>query len=72
MVIEMWESLSDINWALIAPLIGLDILLKIVAVIAWVRQRNEGDVSWIWLPVILFVNLVGPIIYFVFGRRDTY
>ena len=68
----MWESLNDVNWALIAPLIGLDFLLKVIAVIAWVRQRNEGNVSWVWLPIILFISLIGPIIYFIFGRRDTY
>jgi len=68
----MFESLSDINWGLIAPLIGLDVLLKIIGLIAWLRQRNEGEVSWLWLPVILFVSLLGPIIYFIFGRRETY
>lgn len=72
MVKKMNELLTEINWALIAPLVLLDILLKTVAVIAWVRQRKEGNVSLVWLLVILLINLAGPIIYFVFGRRDTY
>jgi len=68
----MFEALNDINWALFAPLIGLDILLKIIGIIAWIRQRNEGTANWLWLPVILFISLFGSIIYFIFGRREVY
>lgn len=68
----MFTALNDVNWALFAPLIGLDIILKVIALIAWIRQKYESHVSWIWVPIILFVNLIGPIVYFVFGRRETY
>lgn len=68
----MFAALNDINWALFAPFIGLDIILKVIALIAWILQKNENQVSWIWLPVILFVNVIGPIAYFIFGRRETY
>lgn len=68
----MFETISQLNWALIAPFLGLDFLLKVIATIAWVRQRRDSTAPWFWLPIILFINLLGPIIYFIFGRREIY
>jgi hypothetical protein len=33
------------------------------------REKTRGP-KWLWALIILFVNLLGPIIYFVFGRQD--
>ena len=33
------------------------------------RERVRGP-KWVWALVIVFVNYIGPIIYFVAGRRD--
>lgn len=66
----MMEELANINWALIAPLIGVQFLLMIIAIIDLIRIPQTKGPKWVWVLVILFVNLIGPIIYFIVGRKS--
>lgn len=67
----MFESLTEItNWELLIPFIVLDIIIKVIALTDFLRHREIRQTNWIWLFIILFISLLGPIIYFVFGRRD--
>lgn len=51
-------------------LILLILLLPILAVISLLRSgHRDSTTKLIWLLVILFVPLVGSILYFVMGRR---
>jgi hydrogenase/urease accessory protein HupE len=70
-MVEMQEAFNNINWGLIAPLIGIQLLLLIVAFVDLIRIRATNGPKWLWVLVILFVNIIGPIIYFVFGRRQN-
>ncbi|MCK4831894.1 MAG: PLDc_N domain-containing protein [Anaerolineales bacterium] len=33
------------------------------------RPATKGP-RWLWIVIILFVNTIGPIAYFVIGRED--
>ena len=33
------------------------------------RPKTRGP-KWLWVLIILFVNFLGPILYFVLGRED--
>ncbi len=33
------------------------------------RAATKGP-KWLWIVIILFVNTIGPIAYFVIGRED--
>lgn len=66
----MMEELANINWALIAPLIGVQFLLMIIAIIDLIRIPQTKGPKWVWALVICFVNLIGPIIYFIAGRKS--
>ncbi len=33
------------------------------------RERTKGS-KWVWALVIIFVNLIGPIVYLVIGREE--
>lgn len=66
----MEELISSINWALILPIIFIQGILLIVAIIDWAKQEeNTRGNRWIWFLVIVFLHIVGPITYFIFGRR---
>jgi type VI protein secretion system component VasK len=53
------------------PLLALQLLLMIWAVIDLVRRREVKVLpKWAWALIIVFVNLFGPIIYFVAGRGE--
>ena len=64
------EELANVNWALIAPLIVVQLVLMIVALIDFVRVHATNGPKWVWAIVIVVMNLIGPIIYFIFGRKN--
>jgi hydrogenase/urease accessory protein HupE len=68
---EIQEAFNSINWGLVVPLIGIQFILLIVALVDLIRIRATNGPKWLWVLVILFVNIIGPIIYFVFGRRQN-
>ncbi len=34
-------------------------------------RRVKGDSKVVWALIIIFVNVIGPILYFLVGREDT-
>lgn len=67
----MEELLTEVNWGLITPLLVIWALLSIIALIDWVRTDETNGPKWLWLIIILFVSTLGPILYFVIGRRQN-
>ncbi|MBM7542128.1 PLD nuclease N-terminal domain-containing protein [Amphibacillus cookii] len=55
---------------LLWPLILLQFILTIAALIAWYRTEETKGEKWVWLLIILFANTIGPILFFIIGRRD--
>ncbi len=48
----------------------IQLLLIVVALFdLFKRERTRGP-KWLWALIILFVNLIGPIIYFAIGREE--
>ncbi len=58
------------TFALLIPIVLIQIVLIVVALRDLIgRQQTKGP-KWAWVLIILFVNLVGPIIYLLFGRDE--
>lgn len=56
----------------LAPLIALQLILMIGALIDLSRRQTvTGGNKVPWLILIVLVNTIGPIIYFVLGRKDA-
>ena len=34
------------------------------------RQRTRGP-KWMWIIIIIFVNIFGPVAYLLFGREES-
>ncbi|WP_339174712.1 PLD nuclease N-terminal domain-containing protein [Solibacillus sp. FSL R5-0691] len=64
------DQLSNIPWGLIAPLLVLQLVLAAVAIVDIVRSYETRGPKWVWVLVSLFVNTLGPIAYFLFGRKS--
>ncbi|MFD1334879.1 PLD nuclease N-terminal domain-containing protein [Oceanobacillus iheyensis] len=44
----------------------------IIALIDWNKNKESFDsMKFAWLIVIIFLNIFGPIIYFLFARRNN-
>ena len=54
----------------IIPLVLLQLTLMIVALVDLTRRERTRGSKWVWILVIVFGELIGPIIYFIFGRQD--
>lgn len=65
----MSELLNTIPWGAIAPILVLDVILIMIALISCMKEENTNGPKWLWILIILFINLIGPVLYFVMGRR---
>jgi hypothetical protein len=54
----------------IIPLVLLQLTLMIVALLDLIRREKTKGQKWVWALVIILGELIGPIIYFIFGRED--
>jgi hypothetical protein len=56
----------------IAVVAAIEITLDVIALVSLYRrplsQVALGN-KWVWVAIILLVNLVGPVLYFVMGRN---
>lgn len=67
-----WQDLSPANRALIVTGATVQLGLLTAAQLD-IRKRTPEQLNgprWLWV-VISFVNFVGPIAYFVLGRRES-
>lgn len=58
------------NIGILAPLLIIQFILMIVALIDLIRTEETNGPKWVWLLIILLVTTIGPILYFIIGRRN--
>ncbi|GGG81265.1 PLD nuclease N-terminal domain-containing protein [Paenibacillus radicis (ex Gao et al. 2016)] len=68
----MNESTMELSKLLpiIAPLFVIQLILVIVALVALAKASQTRGPKWLWVLVIVFVNIIGPVLFFVVGRRN--
>jgi hypothetical protein len=58
-------------WVLLGVVLVAQLGLMVFALVDLARrERVTGGHKWLWLLVILFVNLLGPILYIAIGRAQ--
>ncbi|KPI54735.1 hypothetical protein C4097_15115 [Clostridioides difficile] len=64
------ENLME-NLPLLLPIIILNLILVITALIHIIKHPNYkvGNKA-IWILLVLFISIIGPILYFTIGRGD--
>ncbi|MFD2445678.1 PLD nuclease N-terminal domain-containing protein [Bacillus sp. CGMCC 1.16607] len=65
------EIIENIPWAIFAPIFAIQFILLLVSIIDLVRIEKTNGPKWMWVLIILFINILGPILYFVIGRRNN-
>jgi hypothetical protein len=65
------EFLEGLNWGLLAPIFIIQLILLIVSLIDLFRIEKTNGPKWLWVLIILIINIIGPILYFVIGRRSN-
>ena len=54
---------------LLIPII-IELGLMIWALIDLIKQPATRGPKWMWALIIILVNFIGPIIYFIIGREE--
>ena len=52
------------------PILLLQLALIIAALIDLARRERTRGPKWAWVLIILLINFIGPIVYFVLGREE--
>ena len=52
------------------PIILLQVGLLVFALIDLARRPKANGPKWLWVIIIVFINIIGPIAYFLVGRRE--
>ncbi len=63
------ENISSLIPFLI-PIVLLQLGLMAFALVDLTRRERTKGPKWVWALVIIFVNLIGPIVYLVIGREE--
>lgn len=52
------------------PVFIIQLTLIVVALIDLVRREHTRGPKWLWAVIICLVNFIGPIVYFIVGRKE--
>ncbi len=56
---------------LLIPVLIIQVILLIVGLLDLFKPTTiTRGPRWVWALVIIFINIIGPIVYFVAGRKE--
>jgi len=55
---------------LLIPVVLIELGLMVTALVDLIRRAQTRGPKWVWVLVIVLINFIGPIIYFVAGRKE--
>lgn len=55
---------------LLVPVVIIQIILLVIALLDLKKQTATRGPKWMWVIIIAFVNIIGPILYFVLARKE--
>ena len=67
-----WEEFKDILPTLapvIIPIFILVVIITVAAIISLFRKKLPFNEIALWLIIIVFASLIGPVIYFIIGSK---
>jgi len=64
------EVLENFNLAILLPILIIQLILLVVALVDIIRSEQTNGPKWVWVLIVIFINIIGPILYFVIGRRN--
>lgn len=52
------------------PLMLIQWGLLIFSLIDLIKRQKTRGPKWVWMLLILFISIIGPILYFLIGREE--
>lgn len=56
---------------LLIPILIIQFVLIAVALSDLVKRTETNGPRWMWVVIIIFLNMLGPILYFLVGRKES-
>lgn len=57
---------------ILIPLLILQLTLAVFALISVLRSKSfKTGSKLMWIPIVCFISLIGPILYFTLGKADS-
>jgi hypothetical protein len=55
---------------LLVPILLIQLILMAVALVDLVRREKTRGPKWLWALIVIFGEMIGPILYFVIAREE--
>jgi hypothetical protein len=55
---------------LLIPIALLELVLMVAALLDLVKREQTRGPKWMWILIVVAVNIIGPLVYFLAGRKD--
>lgn len=55
---------------ILAPFLIIQLILVVTALISCAKAERTRGPKWMWVLIIIFVNIIGPVLFFIVGRRN--
>lgn len=69
--ILMIDILKSIPLPILLPVIIIEFILLIVALVDCIKAEKTNGPKFLWIFIIIFINTIGPILYFIVGRKQN-
>jgi len=56
---------------LLAPILIIQLVLIVVALLDLSKRTETNGPRWLWVVIIIFLNMLGPVLYFLVGRKES-
>ncbi|WP_163102715.1 PLD nuclease N-terminal domain-containing protein [Peribacillus alkalitolerans] len=67
---EIQQAFESINFLIIAPILLLQLILMIIALVDLIKIDQTKGPKALWAVLILVTGIIGPILYLIIGRRQ--
>lgn len=58
-------------WPFLVPLIIAELALMVTALIHVLRHPTyRFGTRALWIPIVVFIQIIGPVVYFILGRSE--
>ena len=63
--------MNSIPWGIILPVLVIQLILLVVAVMDLVKAESTRGPKLMWVFLIVLGGIIGPVAYFIAGRRNS-
>jgi len=56
---------------LLAPLLLIWLILLVAGMVDLIPRQHTRGPKWLWVLIVILFSIIGPVVYFIFGREEA-